>query len=672
MQPKRLIVIVVVFVCLTHLLYMVNNAAMFRQDYEDQSQAQMKELGAVVKSEIEYAMGFGIPVRSLGGMDAFLKGILDNTPELAFIRVESRDNILFSAKRASSSTRDILVPILSEGQETAVIRLGIGDELRRQIFSMLFDLSTIVFAGLIITFEVIRFFAAKLITTPYRQSIQALNKTIREMNPYQSITIPGEFQEFINEILRQVGLRNRQIYQMTGNLKYAAMFCSDCVGNAGRSLLKPIQAQQAALQKLIGQTTQTSRMVDPSQIRPVVFLFFLGANIQSSFLPIFARELLETKTFLSDLFSREILMGLPITCHMVMVFLVMLFMGSRQFKKKIPSDYMVSIGAFCTSAGLVICGFSENIVELVAGRMLCAVGFSFIVISCKQFIVQHSTPEDRSFHLAGFTAAFSGGLFCSIIIGSILADYFSYRFVFFCGAAIVLLIYVFDYMIMADKSASDLSDQTEETSGLGTFFAMGVTDMNLICVFIHGIFTRITFIGFFYFSLPILLKTDYTYADIGRMMMFYSVPSVLFGSAINKRIKKIGHSKMSVIGSNILVGIFLIFFFIPMQGPFWVKTLFIPFFLLVLGASNSITFPAQSALLLNTGTARTLGSRTALSVYNSFERIGSALGPVFYGFFISHFGMLPAVALGGGLCILGNIIFFLFFNPDKTLGETTP
>lgn len=65
------------------------------------------------------------------------------------------------------------------------------------------------------------------------------------------------------------------------------------------------------------------------------------------------------------------------------------------------------------------------------------------------------------------------------------------------------------------------------------------------------------------------------------------------------------------------------------------------------GASNSVTFPAQSALLLNTGTARALGSRTALSVYNSFERIGSALGPVFYGFFISHFGMLqPAVALG--------------------------
>jgi len=672
MQPKRLIIIVIVFVCLTHLLYMVNNAAMFRQEYEAQSQVQIRELGEVVKSEIEYAMSFGIPVSSLGGMDSFLQGIVDNTPELAFIQVERRDKILFSAKRASSSTRDILVPILSDGQKTAVIRLGIGDEMKRRLFSMLFDLVTIVFAGLIITFEVIRFFAGKLITTPYMQSIQALNKIIREMNPYQGISIPAEFQSFNNEILRQVGLRNRQLYQMVGNLKYAAIYCNDFVGHRCDALVESIQAHQKDLQKLIGRTTRTTRMIEPSQVRPVVFLFFLGANIQSSFLPIFARELLEKKTVLSNLFSQEILMGLPITCHMTMVFIVMLFMGSRQFKKRIPVDYMISIGAFCTCAGLVICGFSETIIDLAAGRMLCAVGFSFIVIYCKQFIVQHATVETRSFHLAGFTAAFSGGLFCSIIIGSILADYFSYRFVFFCGAAIVLMIYVFDYMIMADKSAVDSSDPAEETSGLGTFFARGVTDINLICVFIHGIFTRITFIGFFYFSLPILLKTDYSYADIGRMMMFYSVPSVLFGSAINKRIKEIGHSKMSVIGSNILVGIFLIFFFIPMQESFWVKTLFIPFFLLVLGASNSITFPAQSALLLNTRTAQALGSRTTLSVYNSFERIGSALGPVFYGFFISRFGMLSAIAMGGALCILGNVIFFLFFNPDKTLGKTTP
>ncbi len=364
-------------------------------------------------------------------------------------------------------------------------------------------------------------------------------------------------------------------------------------------------------------------------------------------------------------------MGLPITCHMVMVFLFMLFMGSSAFKRRIPMSYAVGIGTFCTAAGLVICGLSNDIIQLIAGRMLCAVGFSFIVIYGKQFIVEHASAEKRSLHLAGFTAAFSGGLFCSIIIGSILADYFSYRFVFFSAAAIVLLIYVFDYMIMADKnSGTETAEQATEKVGLGSFFRAGMTDANLICVFIHGIFTRITFVGFFYFSLPVLLKPDFAYADIGRIMMFYSVPSILFASLLNKRIKQIRQSKTSVVGSNILVGIVLGFFFLPMQGPIWLRAVFVIFSLLVLGVSNSITFPAQSALLLETRTAKTLGTRTTLSVYNSFERIGSSTGPLFYGFFTSLYGIVPAIVMGGVLCIVGNIIFFLFFNPKPNLNST--
>ena len=665
MQPKRLIIIVLAFVCLTHLLYMLFNATMFRHEYRQQNQEQIRELGEVVKSEIEYATGFGIPVGSLGGMEPFLSAILENTPELAYIRVEENDKVLFSADRESDSKADILVPIISENEQTAVIRLGMGRELDRRIFSMLFDLLSIVFAGLIITYEIIRFFATKLVTTPYRQSISTFNTMIKEMNPYQESVLPVEFQGFTGRVLRHVTIRIKQIHRVGTNLNQVAMRCLFSVYYGRQAFLKAVNDQKDVLRGLSKKASGVRYLIDPSQIRPVVFLFFLGANLQSSFLPIFARDLLKKQTFLTGVFSQEILMGLPITCHMITVFFFMLFMGSRWFKRWVPSDYAVGIGTFCTSFGLMICGLSGNIIQLIAGRMLCAVGFSFIVIYGKQFIVEHATLENRSMHLAGFTAAFSGGLFCSIIIGSILADYFSYRFVFFSAAGIVLLIYVFDYMIMADKKGVGKSTPEEEKKGLAQFFRMGATDVNLICVFIHGIFTRITFVGFFYFSLPILLKVDFTFADIGRMMMFYSVPSVLFGSALNKRIKRIGQSKISVTGSNILVGIFLVLYFFPMEGPLWVKAVFVPFSLLILGISNSITFPAQSALLLNTRTAKALGSRTALSAYNSFERIGSSTGPLFYGFFISYLGILPAIAIGGGLCILGNIIFFIFFNPNQ-------
>ena len=666
MQPKRLIVIVLIFVCITHFLYMFVNASLFRKEYEQQNISQLEELGEVVRNEIEYALGFGLPITHLGGMDQFLGSILENTPELAYISVTSGETQLFSATRENKAMKEVIVPIHAEGSKTAEIRLGMGGELRKQTFAMLFDLITIVFAGLIITYEIIRFFSVKLVDVPYRESIRTFNAMVGEMNPYHSITMPVELQGILGWVRRHVQIRLKQIHRTAANLNQVAMTTVTTIFYGRQALLGAVAEQRSALRRLTKTSGGVTRIVDPSQIRPVIFLFFLGANIQSTFLPIFARELLETETFLTGLFSNEILMGLPITCHMATVFLFMLFMGSSAFKRWVPMEYAVGIGTFTTAAGLVLCGLSGSIIQLIAGRMLCGVGFSFIVVYGKQFIVEHASKENRSLHLAGFTAAFSGGLFCSTIIGSILADYFSYQFVFFAATAIVLMIYVFDYMIMADKTSDIQPVRKGKTTGLTQFFRTGITDANLICLFIHGIFTRITFIGFFYFSLPVLLKPDFAYADIGRIMMFYSIPSVLFAGVLNKGIKQIRQSKTSVVGSNIIVGVVLALFFLPMSGPLWVKATAAIVTLLILGVSNSITFPAQAALLLETPTAKALGSQTTVSVYSSFERIGSALGPVFYGFFASAYDITTAIAMGGILCIVGNIIFLIYFNPNPT------
>ncbi|HCY86806.1 MAG TPA: hypothetical protein DHV36_16875, partial [Desulfobacteraceae bacterium] len=500
-------------------------------------------------------------------------------------------------------------------------------------------------------------------SVPYRESILTFNTMVREMNPHNNFTMPVEFQGILDRVRNHVQIRLKQIHLTAANLNQVARETVSTIFHGRQALLGAVAKQRATLQAMTKTSGGAARIVDPSQIRPVIFLFFLGANIQSTFLPIFARELLETPTFLTGLFSNEILMGLPITCHMVTVFFFMLFMGSRTFKQWVPMEYAVGIGTFSTAAGLVLCGLSGSIIQLIAGRMLCGVGFSFIVVYGKQFIVEHATKKDRALHLAGFTAAFSGGLFCSTIIGSILADYFSYQFVFFSATAIVLLIYVFDYMIMADKTGNNLSAPDVKTAGLTRFFRTGITDANLICLFVHGIFTRITFIGFFYFSLPVLLKPDFAYADIGRIMMFYSIPSVLFAGVLNKGIKQIRQSKTSVVGSNIIVGIVLVFFFLPMSGPLWMKATAAIITLLILGVSNSITFPAQAALLLETRTAKALGNQTTVSVYSSFERIGSALGPVFYGFFASAYDITTAIAMGGILCVIGNVIFLFYFNP---------
>jgi len=662
MQSRRLILIVMIFVGLSHGLYMFFNAAMFKRAYEQQNLSQMRELGQVLKKEIDYALGFGIPIHLLGGMTPFLEDVLAQTPDLAYIRIVQGDQVLFFAEKNDQAFREIALP-LAGGDAAAPdsrvkeIRLGLSMEADRKMMSMLFDLITIVVAGLIIAYEIIRFFASRLVAASFRESMNTLNHMVQRVNPWCGSVMPEEMNSITARIRQHVTVQRQQIYQTLAHLNQVSSEILTAIFH-GR-------------ERFLGAVKKLKKFKDPSQIRPIVFIFFMGANLQSSFLPIFSRELLDKQTILTGMFSDEILMGLPITCYMITVFFFMLFMGSNLFKRWIHPDYGIGIGALCTSAGLVLCGLSGDILQLILGRMLCAVGFAFIVISCKQFIVARSTAENQAFHLAGFTAAFSGGLFCSIIVGSILVEYFSYQFVFFTAAALVLLIFVFDYMILADKadiqqaSVNSKEQNPADQTGLTAFFRLGIRDLNLICVLMHGIFTRIIFIGYFYYSVPILLKPDFAYADIGRIMMFYTLPSVLFAGFLNRRIKQIRQSRISVVASNILVGGVLILFYFFMAGPTWMTALFVITSLLVLGISNSITFPAQSSLLLKTRTAQKMGAGTALAVYNSIERIGSSLGPVFFGFFAGRFDIQTAIIMGGGLCVLGNLIFWIFFKPES-------
>ncbi|MCG8564242.1 MAG: MFS transporter [Desulfobacterales bacterium] len=660
MHTRRLLIIVLIFVGLTQLFYMVSNAAMFRSEYQRQNLEQMEELGQIIKKEVEFALDLGLPLGSIGGMDTFLSSVLETAPELSHIHVASGSVVLFSAHRAMDAVQDIRIPILSQDRQVGEIRLGLGDALGKRTYTLLFDLLTIVMAGLIITYEVIRFFGSRLMVIPLKQSKENINAMVRDLTPVPPMRMPVEFTPFITRLGQAIQHRRGEVSRLRAHLNQLKMEIYFRVFHGRGALVAAVDQQAASLMPDRG--GKIRRMVDPSQIRPIVFLFFLGANLQASFLPLFSRELLEKPTFLTGFFSHEILMGLPITCYMMTVFAFMLFMGSDLFKRWVNMDHAIGLGAMCTTLGLICGGLSQDIVQLIAGRMLTAVGFAFIVIYCKQFIVEHASVENRSLHLAGFTAAFSGGLFCSVIIGSVLVEYFSYRFVFFASAAIVLVIYAFDYMIRDDKVSLSTDKAPEKGGGLGLFFKAGSRDVNLVCIFIHGIFTRITFIGFFYFSLPIFLKADFLYADIGRIMMFYSLPSVLFAGYLNKRLKQIRQSKFSVVGSNVLVGlVFMGFYFLGEASP-TLKAAYVIFSLLVLGISNSVTFPAQSSLLMHTRTAKEIGSRTTLSVYSSFERIGSSLGPVFYGYFAARADIGHAIVMGGALCILGNVIFSCFFR----------
>ncbi|MEE9537161.1 MAG: hypothetical protein V3V51_06940, partial [Desulfobacterales bacterium] len=190
---------------------------------------------------------------------------------------------------------------------------------------------------------------------------------------------------------------------------------------------------------------------------------------------------------------------------------------------------------------------------------------------------------------------------------------------------------------------------------------------NLLAIMAHGIVTRIMLVGFYYYCIPIFLKTKFAYSDIGRIMMFYALTNIFMASFLNKYVKKVKQSKTLVVISNVVLGIALTAFYFCTSDSIWFYSLAAIGSLIILGLSNILTFPSQVNLLLDTKTARKLGNRTSMAVYQSVERIGSALGPLIFGYFATFTNIEKAIGMGGMICLAANVLFLFTYGKRRTI-----
>ncbi len=664
---RNLFIVIFLFTIFAQALYTHQNVRMFERKYTRQTNEQVRELGNVIRNEISTALKYNIPLERLGRVNIFLKSIVDDTPTIAFIDIIKENQTLFSAARERDHQRIIDVPIANgKGVQIAVIRLGISQEINRQSVRILFDLFTIVMVGLIITYELLIFFTSRMLHIPGQETHLAANCLLSNLKPFPFKINSRELSFFLFEMNAMVENIRQWMDCLESCISKMAKKFTSSTQKGRENILEMIHKQKKALAGLTQVKIDFKPIIDPAHVRPLVFVFILAANLHACFLPFYAKELLIQPTFLSGKISEKILMALPITGYMITVTVTMLFLGSSFFIKVRPFRAIAASLLF-TIAGLILCGLAQDILILILARMMCAVGFALIVLYGRQFIVDHSLETNRAFYLAGYTTAFSGGLFCSIVFGGIMADYFSYRIVFFSAAAMMIFVFIFAYLVFADYSSS--TDKTEKDTGrgLGKFIILGIKDRNLLAIMAHGVVTRIMLVGFYYYCIPIFLKTKFAYSDIGRIMMFYALTNIFMASFLNKYVKKVKQSKTLVVISNVVLGIALTVFYFCTSDSIWFYSLAAIGSLIILGLSNILTFPSQVNLLLDTKTAREIGNRTSMAVYQSVERIGSALGPLVFGYFATFTNIEKAIGMGGMICLAANVLFLFTYGKKRTI-----
>jgi MFS family permease len=663
---RNLLITIFSFIVFAQLIYTYQNIRMFNSSFTNQTDEQVQELGAVIANEIATALKYKIPLNRIGQVNRFLKGIVDDTPNINFIDIIENDKQIYSASRSREALRVLSVPIENpDGKMVAEIKLGISPVIEKYSNRILFDLFTIVMVGLIITYELLIFFTSRMLHIPGQETMMAANCLFTNLETFPLRINSQELSDFLSEISLTVENTRRRIENLYDDINELAQRVSRSVRTSQDKVLEQISKQKEALLSLSGKKAKFTPIINPAHARPMVFTFILAANLHSSFLPFFAQDLLHTPTVLTGMFSEKVLMGLPITAYMMTVMITMIILGSGRFDAVSPFR-SICISLLFTAAGLIFCGLAQDIVTLILARMLCAVGFALIVLNGRQFIVDHSRSERRAFHLAGYTTAFSGGMFSSIVIGGIMADYFSYRIVFFTAAGLLIFVFLFAHFVFAERPVFLKDDRGKRESGLARFVSLCMKDRRIIAVILQGIITRIMLVGFYYYAIPIFLRSQFAFSDIGRIMMFYGLTSILLASYLNKYIKRVEQSEKAIIISNIVLGLsFTIFYFLNFTSPVLYAAFAIAG-LVILSISNIYTFPSQVNLLLDTDTVKTMGNRVPLATYQSLERVGSALGPMMFGILATYFDIHEAIGVGGMVCLTGNLIFIALYRRKKS------
>ncbi len=655
-MAQKFLLLIFFFMAISQVLYTYQNVRMFRSQYNVLTDEQAKELGEFIQKQLSYGLKYNIPLERLGKVNDYLNGILKGTPDLSFIDIIKDEKLVFTAAKSRDSIRKVEVLIAGkDDQVIASIQLGISMEVDRHSKRMLFDLCTIVLAVLILTYELLLFFASRFIYIPGKEAVVAANTQLFNLTPLNHGIKSFEFYYFLSEIGNTVEITRQKLFWLVNELKKLSLSVEK--GTQKDKIIELINRQKKRVNEFAVEKKVFRPIIHPSHARPIVFTFILAANLHSSFLPLFAKDLLKIPTFLSGMFSETILMGLPISAYMISVALSMIVFGTGSFKNMRPFT-AISLSLLLSFIGFIFCGISQNIIHLILARTICASGLALITLHCRQFVVDHSSQENVTFYLAGYTTAFAGGMFCSIVLGGIIADYFNYRIVYFFSAFLLLFVFIFTFSVFSNKEVTPKKESVTKGS-FAIYFNHFIKDRNAIAITLHGVVTRMIFVGFLYYSIPIFLKERFSFSDIGRIMMLYGLTCIFLPSFLNRNVKKIKQSVGVILASNNLLGLVLVsFIFIKFDTPLYMA-IAASLGTIALGISNSVTFPSQIKILLNTQTVKQVGSHTPMAVYQSLEKVGSALGPVVFGALASYYGINKAIGMGGALYLANTIIFYI-------------
>ena len=626
-----------------------------------------------VQQDVQYAISVGIPFEEIRGLEQHITALVEEHPEVSEMRVVSVSEQLEMSEagvaeavidkdaeteeglgyRVITSISEIGSILFRSGNASEVISVDIVENdtvvasivsvvdetyMNGKMTSVFFDTLVILIAVSLVALEVVVVLSASQLAEPFRVVERALNRRASgDLRQYEGGLGRGRLTSFVKTL---------NVYNATLKDRVNAAIVS--VADAGRKAMLITLAERTSL--FITDKRQQASIMDA---RIPLFVFCFAEELQKSFLPLFVAEFYSD----SDLFSRDIMMGLPISAFMFVIAVFTPFAG--KLVDKFGNRPLFLAGLLPAIAGYLFCYMAQSGNDILIGRSMTAVGYAVITISCQSYIAAVVVAENRARGMAVFVGVLMTATMCGTAIGAILADWLGYKPVFLVATGFAVMAGILGYSMLS----TDLPEPEQKKKPVGVSKSPIATLLRnsqfVLIVLFCAIPAKVILTGFLYLFVPIYLASlDATQSEIGRVMMLYSLIIIPISPLASGFADRLGKNLWMVIGATIASGIVLLGLY-QSESVAMVLTVVVALGIVHSFLKAPLIVAAMEAAEKSPDITRT----GALSLLRTSERIGSVIGPVVVAamLVVLDFGEVAAI-LGITVAVLGTIMAILSFN----------
>ena len=625
MRLNLRLVLLVFGVLLSCSLFM--SALTYQQFAESIEPAISKKSDAIaqsVESEIVRALGYGIPLDAINGLEEYFDPIVDANPEIYGIRLQRGKSHVDSADFEEAANQPEAIrksyPVVYGDKTIAEISLLVdGEYAQKKSLELLLDLLTVIVVSIIIAFELVVFIVGFNIS--YR--IQQIMASIKGFVEQQRIRlIQDSSKDELGFLTRQLNRRMQEISTRSNT---------------------PIESGVA------------SGLQPVNFIRWPFFLLVFSESLSLSFFPIFVGQFYSPDWSV----SREFVVGLPISIFMF-IWALSLPVGGV-WSDTVGRRRAFIFGALLTAIGLILTAFTYTLIDLLVWRSITAIGYGIVFITVQGFVTDNTDQSNRNKGMATFVATFFAGSLSGSAIGGILADHISMPFIFMLSAILSLGAALFVARFIAGGGGN-----IRPKLSLTTIKEVCTDRSFLMVTLFSAIPSKIALTGFLYFSAPLFLSSlEASKSTGGRVIMLYGLFIICLSSLVAQYADRF-KSRLSLVLFGGTLGALAIA--IPAAMPSLVGLMIS---ISLLGMAHAIAVPSQLTFITETNQAlcARLGLGQVVGIFRLMERVGNILGPIIFGLFISLFGITQAYGWLSVLIGLATLTLAIWVYKNRRRGE---